>query len=192
MVKLSTYFASLVAALVMLTATQVYGFLPELSNGEGVRFSFESTWKSLDRKSTTVDFASLDGPWLISTIGDRSTEHSFRRSIKPTAGMTMDEAVAMVRKTVEEHGGDVIKVSKEQLDHGGIADIKGVNHEKTKFIKGRVIVTDSNVFYLETLYLDKAEAHSDFISDFKIISPTEFVSLVKVMFSSQSPANTKL
>ena len=35
-------------------------------------------------------------------------------------------------------------------------------------MNGRIIVTDNNVFFLETLYWDRTESHSDFVSSFKV------------------------
>ena len=97
-----------------------------------------------------------------------ANQYGFYMPNTPRSGIKANEALDMVTAIIKSNGGYVSKSSQSNLNGNTIIDIEGGAPENLLFLKGRIIITPKNVFYLETLSPDNNNLHSDFVKKFKI------------------------
>jgi hypothetical protein len=156
--RLSKYFVSSVAVFAVFMSTYVCAHTEE----------FYWNHELISLETPTPVTVHEEGHLLALESTDSSGQYILWTSLKPAAGWTIDQAIAMVTTIAQEDGVYVSKISKSFIDNRWVADIEGVVPSDVMFMKGRIIVTEKNAFFLETLYWDNTESHLDFISKFKI------------------------
>jgi hypothetical protein len=109
-----------------------------------------------------------DGQLTIAYTIVGANQYSFWTSNIPRAGITPDQALAMFTAIIQKNGGFVSNSSMHRQGNQTILDIEGGVPAQLLTLKGRIIVTPGNVFYLETLSPNGANLHSEFVRRFKI------------------------
>ena len=128
-----------------------------ISNGEQVHLEIPGTGQYENLGALSL---------VYSIVG--ANQYGFYMPNTPRSGIKANEALDMVTAIIKSNGGYVSKSSQSNLNGNTIIDIEGGAPENLLFLKGRIIITPKNVFYLETLSPDNNNLHSDFVKKFKI------------------------
>lgn len=127
------------------------------SNGETVHLEMPSTPQVDTDGTLTMIYCSVGG-----------NQYSAWTPNVPRAGISPDQALAMVTAIIQKNGGFVSKSSRSQQHRQSIIDLEGGISASLLTLNGRIIVTPENVFYLETLSPGGVNFHSEFTNRFSI------------------------
>jgi hypothetical protein len=109
-----------------------------------------------------------DGQLTIVYTIEGANQYSLWTPNEPRAGINPDQALAMVTAIIQQNGGFVSKSSMHTQGNQTVIDIEGGVPAPLLMLKGRIIVTQGNIFYLETLSPNGANLHSEFIKRFRL------------------------
>ncbi len=109
-----------------------------------------------------------DGQLTIVYTKEGVNQYSLWTPNEPRARIHPDHALAMVTAIIQQNGGFVSKSSMHMQGNQTVVDIEGGVPAPLLMLKGRIIVTQGNIFYLETLSPNGANLHSEFINRFRI------------------------
>jgi hypothetical protein len=103
-----------------------------------------------------------DGP-LITVVGMIGNDQfSIWTSNPPRSGIDVDQAISMVKAIIQKNGGYIREIKKTKINNQWFVDLDGGNAQHVLFLKGRIILTPKNVFYLEALSSNGSNLFSDF------------------------------
>jgi hypothetical protein len=103
-----------------------------------------------------------EGP-LIAVVGIiGSDQFSIWTTNPPRSDLDVDQATSMVTAIIQKNGGYVRETKKSKINGQWFVDIDGGNSHHILLLKGRIILTPKNIYYLEALSSNGNNLFSEF------------------------------
>ncbi len=133
--------------------------------------SSRNEWSSLDYISNgetvhlemPINSQVLNDGSLLSIVGFiGNNQLSTWIPIQARAGIGVDQAISMVTAIIQRNGGYIREVKKTKINNQWLVDLDGGCPKHLLILKGRIILTPKNVFYLEVLSSNGNNMYADF------------------------------
>ncbi len=110
-----------------------------------------------------IDSQVINEGSLIAIVGMIGHDQfSIWTTTSPRSDIDVDQAISMVTAIIQKNGGYIREIKKSKIKNQWFVDLDGGNAQQILFLKGRIVLTSKNIYYLEALSLNGNNSFSEF------------------------------